>query len=215
MHERPWGCSWVWDAWRQHIERDAAAGAIVPFVAQTRNAQPMGSAPPGWRCTCSWSPGRLSVPNGMRKSGLSCVVQLRAQMSCSRCLETVSDRVGFCTHQHSLQVSKTVNLDACGASFAFGEHQTGVQSARNDWCFAIVSQETVAWKPNFRHVEQLGAAGCTMAECVEECAAFFASGANHVLPTASHAAPNALARSLPLSGAQKSCRVMTCVQTDC
>ena len=41
-----------------------------------------------------------------------------------------------------------VNLDACGASFAFGEHQTGVQSARNDWCFAIVSQETVAWKPN-------------------------------------------------------------------
>ena len=54
-----------------------------------------------------------------------------------------------------------------------------------------------------------------MAECVEESAAFFASGAKHVLPTASHAAPNALARSLPLSGAQKSCRVMTCVQTDC
>ena len=52
-----------------------------------------------------------------------CVVQLRAQMSCSRCLETVSDRVGFCTHQHSLQVSKTVNFDACGASFAFGEQQ--------------------------------------------------------------------------------------------
>ena len=80
VHERPWDCSWVWDAWRHHIERDAAAGAIVPFVAQTRNAQPMGSAPPGWPCTCSWSPSRLSVPNSMRKCGLSCVVQLRAQV---------------------------------------------------------------------------------------------------------------------------------------
>ena len=86
VHERPRDCSWVWDAWRQHIKRIAAAQAIVPFVAQTRNAQAMGSAPPGWPCTCSWSPSRLSVPNSMRRCGLSCVVQLRAQTSWSRCL---------------------------------------------------------------------------------------------------------------------------------
>ena len=173
VHERPWDFTWVWDAWRQHVERDAAAGAIVPFGAQTRSARPLGTETPGGPCTCSWNPSRLWVPNGMRRCGLSCVVQLRAQTSWSRCPETVSNRVGFCTQQQFLHVSNAVDLDACGASLGFGEHWTGVQSARNDWCFATMSQETVAWKPNFRHVEQLGAVGYTMSECVEECATFF------------------------------------------
>ena len=152
----------------------------------------MGSAPPGWRCTCSWSPSRLSVPNGMRKSGLSCVVQLRAQMCCSRCLETVSDRGGFCTHQHSLQVSKTVNLDACGASFAFGEHQTGVQSARNDWCFAIVSSRDSRLEAELPPCRAVGSSWLHDGRVRRGVRGRSSRRARTMSwPTASHAAPNA------------------------
>ena len=109
------------------MERDAAAGAIVPFGAQTRNARPMGTETPGGPCTCSWNPSRLWVPNGMRRCGLSCVVQLRAQTSWSRCPETVSNRVGVvtelvssCTAMAAKKKKKKKNKEHTGTSSRMG-----------------------------------------------------------------------------------------------